>query len=120
VQVTTIGRSTGKPRTVMLATPLPDPDRVIVIASKGGDDRHPHWYLNLVADPEVIVEPVGGNGPRRMLARTATPAEKAELWPQIAANADGYAGYQRKTERDIPVVICEPLDQAGHAGSPQR
>ena len=108
VQLTTTGRKSGRPRTVMLATPVPDPDRVIVVASKGGDDRHPDWYLNLVANPEVIVEPVGGNGPRKMLARTATPAEKAELWPQIASGDDGYAAYQRNTERDIPVVICEP------------
>ena len=108
VRLTTIGRKSGKPRTVMLATPIREDRRYIVVASKGGDDRHPDWYLNLVANPDVVVEPVGGDGPIDMVARTATPAEKAELWPRIATGEDGYAAYQRKTERDIPVVICEP------------
>lgn len=108
VRLTTTGRKSGKPRTAMLATPIAEDGRYIVVASKGGDDRHPDWYHNLVADPAVIVEPVGGDGPMQMVARTATPDEKAELWPRIAISEDGYAAYQRNTERDIPVVICEP------------
>lgn len=108
VRLTTTGRKSGRPRTVMLATPIAETNRYIVVASKGGDDRHPDWYHNLVANPTVIVEPVGGDGPMNMVARTATVSEKAELWPRIATSEDGYAAYQRNTERDIPVVICEP------------
>ena len=111
VKFTTTGRKSGKPRSVMLATPIPDDERCIVVASKGGDDRHPDWYRNLLADPHVVVEPVGGDGPVQMVARTATSAEKAALWSRIATGADGYAAYQRKTDRDIPVVICEPRVQ---------
>ena len=108
VKLTTVGRKSGKPRTVMLASPISDAGRYVVVASKGGDDRHPDWYHNLVANPEVIVEPVGGAGAEPMVARTASPEEKAELWPRIATGPDGYAAYQERTQRDIPVVICEP------------
>jgi deazaflavin-dependent oxidoreductase (nitroreductase family) len=80
----------------------------VLVASKGGDDRQPEWYLNLVANPEVEV--TVRNTTTRMLARTATAEEKAELWPTIIKVNPGYASYQRKTNRDIPVVICEPAD----------
>ena len=108
VKLTTTGRVSGRARTVMLATPIHEDGHYVLVASKGGDDRHPDWYRNLVANPDVIVEPVGGDGAIAMIARTATPAEKSELWPRIATGDDGYAAYQRKTSRDIPVVICEP------------
>ena len=78
----------------------------MLVASKGGDDRHPDWYHNLVDQPDVEVTIDGETTPMR--ARTADPAEKAALWPTIVAAYKGYAGYQRRTERDIPVVICEP------------
>jgi deazaflavin-dependent oxidoreductase (nitroreductase family) len=106
VELHTIGRSTGKRRSTMLSAPISDGNRFVLVASKGGDDRHPQWYLNLVAHPEV--ELTVRDKTFRMRARTATPAEKAELWPTIVAVNPGYAGYQRKTDRDIPVVICEP------------
>lgn len=107
VKLTTTGRTSGKPRIVILAAPLPDRDRYVLVASKGGDHRHPDWYLNLVANPAVVIEPVGGKGAREMVARTASPAEKADLWPRIATSQGRYAAYQRNTTRDIPVVICE-------------
>jgi len=91
----------------MLSAPILAHDRVVLVASKGGDDRHPQWYLNLVAHPEVELRI--RKATFRMRARTADPAEKSELWPTIVAAYPGYAGYQRRTERDIPVVICEPL-----------
>jgi len=108
VKVTTIGRRSGKPRTNMLATPIQEAGRYVVVASKGGDDRHPDWYHNLVANPEVTIEPMNGGGPTAVIARTATADEKAELWPRIATGDKGYAAYEKKTDRDIPVVICEP------------
>jgi deazaflavin-dependent oxidoreductase (nitroreductase family) len=106
VQLHTTGRKSGQRRTTMLTAPVIDGDRYVLVASKGGDDRNPAWYLNLVANPDVELTIRGRSLP--MTARTATAAEKAELWPRIVSAYRGYAGYQRKTERDIPVVICEP------------
>jgi deazaflavin-dependent oxidoreductase (nitroreductase family) len=106
VELHTVGRKTGRPRTTMLTSPVHDEQRVVLVASKGGDDRHPEWYLNLVANPDVEVTIEGAT--RALRARTASADEKAELWPRIVAAYKGYAGYQRRTARDIPVVICEP------------
>lgn len=107
-KVTTTGRVSGRPRTVMLTVPVQRDDTYIFVASKGGDDRHPDWYRNMVANPEFTVEPVDGTGPITLIARTASAEEKAELWPQIVAAYRGYGGYQSSTDRDIPVVIAEP------------
>jgi deazaflavin-dependent oxidoreductase (nitroreductase family) len=78
----------------------------VLVASKGGDDRHPFWYNNLVAQPEVDLTIRGVTRPFR--ARTASSAEKAALWPRIVAAYPGYGAYQGRTDRDIPVVICVP------------
>jgi deazaflavin-dependent oxidoreductase (nitroreductase family) len=106
VELHTTGRKSGQRRTVILTTPIYDDSRIVVIASKGGDDRHPDWYTNLVAQPDVEITKDGVTAPYR--ARTATPEEKAEMWPLVTKAYKGYAGYQRRTDRDIPVVICEP------------
>ena len=106
VMLTTTGRKSGAKRRTMLTSPLQDGDKVVLIASYGGDDRHPAWYLNLRDNPEV--EATMGGSTKPMRARTATAGEKAELWPKITAKYKGYAGYQTKTDRDIPVVILEP------------
>ena len=106
VELHTIGRSSGKRRSTMLTAPVHGNGRYVLVASKGGDDRNPQWYLNLVANPDVELTVDGTTVPMR--ARTASAEEKAELWPGIVATYRGYAGYQHKTERDIPVVICEP------------
>ena len=108
VKVTTTGRRSGEPRTVMLATPIHEDDNYILVASKGGDDRDPDWYQNMVANPEFTLEPIDGRGPQRFTARTASPEERAELWPRIVAVYKGYGSYQGKADRDIPVVIAEP------------
>jgi deazaflavin-dependent oxidoreductase (nitroreductase family) len=106
VELHTTGRKSGQRRSVMLTCPIYEPDRVVIIASKGGDDRHPDWYRNLVAQPAV--ELTEGGVTRPMRARTASLEEKAALWPAIVEANKGYEGYQKRTERDIPVVICEP------------
>lgn len=106
VELHTIGRSSGKRRSTMLTAPVHGDGRYVLVASKGGDDRNPQWYLNLVANPDVELTVDGTTVPMR--AHTASAEEKAELWPRIVATYRGYAGYQHKTERDIPVVICEP------------
>lgn len=105
VELHTIGRTSGKRRSVMLTSPIHDADRYVLIASKGGDDRHPEWYKNLVANPAVELTVRGVT--RSYTARTATPEEKAEMWPEVTAKYKGYAGYQKRTTRDIPVVICD-------------
>jgi deazaflavin-dependent oxidoreductase (nitroreductase family) len=106
VELHTIGRKTGKTRVTTLAAPIIRDDRIVVVASKGGDDRNPTWLLNLQADPDVEVSVAGKR--RTMRARVASPEEKAELWPQVVAAYRGYANYQKRTQRDIPVVVCEP------------
>lgn len=106
VELHTIGRSSGERRSTMLTAPVHGDGRYVLVASKGGDNRNPNWYLNLVAHPEVELTVRGSTMPMR--ARTATSAEKAELWPKIVAAYSGYAAYQTKTSRDIPVVFCEP------------
>ncbi|HVB91235.1 MAG TPA: nitroreductase family deazaflavin-dependent oxidoreductase [Acidimicrobiales bacterium] len=106
VELHTIGRKSGEKRSTMLTSPVHNEHRVVLVASKGGDDRHPLWYGNLTANPDVEITIKGETRPMR--ARTASASEKAELWPQIVGAYKGYAGYQKKTGRDIPVVICEP------------
>ena len=106
VELHTIGRKSGERRSTLLTAPIHEPDRVVLIASKGGDDRNPFWYLNLLAQPDVELTENGRTRPMR--ARTASEAEKTALWPAIVRAYSGYAGYQKKTTRDIPVVICEP------------
>jgi deazaflavin-dependent oxidoreductase (nitroreductase family) len=106
VELHTIGRKTGQRRSTMLTAPICDEGRIILVASKGGHQDHPQWYKNLAANPKV--ELTINSRTRAMLARTAAREEKAELWPSIVAAYKGYDGYQRNTDRDIPVVICEP------------
>ena len=102
----TTGRKTGKPRETMLTTPVVDGDTVVLVASWGGDARHPLWYRNLEANPDVEIELDGTRRPMR--ARTASPEERAELWPRVVERYKGYGGYQERTEREIPLVILEP------------
>jgi deazaflavin-dependent oxidoreductase (nitroreductase family) len=107
VELETIGRRTGQARSTMLTSPLHDDSRVVLVASRGGSDNHPAWYVNLTANPDVLVTMYGETRPMR--ARTASPEEKAALWPEIVAVYKNYEGYQQRSSRDIPVVICEPL-----------
>ena len=103
--LTTTGRKSGKLFTLPLLY-LRDGDRIVTVASKGGMDHHPLWYKNLAADPNVDVQ-IGADL-RRMRAHTASPAEKAALWPRLVAMYPDYAQYQKRTTRDIPVVILTP------------
>ena len=107
LELTTIGRKSGAPRAVMLTSPLQRNDAYVVVASRGGDDFHPAWFLNLRDNPAVEVRVVGGPK-QKMTARVATPEERAELWPEITQKYRNYAGYQRKTDREIPLVLLEP------------
>lgn len=108
VELTVTGRKSGLPRQVLLTSPIMDANKVVLVASKGGDDRDPEWFRNLQADPQVEVRVLATGEVRRLRARVADAEEKAAMWPTIVAAYKGYAGYQKRTERDIPVVICEP------------
>lgn len=106
VELRTVGRKTGQTRVTVLTSPVHDADRVLLVASKWGDDRNPQWYGNLTAHPDVEILIDGQQ--RRLRARTASAEERQVLWPQILRAYKGYGGYQEKTDREIPVVICEP------------
>ena len=107
--LTTRGRRSGKLRRTALIYGR-DGDRYVVVASTGGGEHHPAWYLNLVDDPEVGVQV----GPDRFTARarTATPEERAGRWKEMASIWPDYDRYQTKTDREIPVVILERIDEA--------
>lgn len=111
LELTTIGRKSGQPRAVMLTSPLREGSALVVVASRGGDDKPPAWLLNLQANPAVEVS-VQGAPKQSMVARVATPDERARMWPQIAGRYKNYAGYQRKTTRQIPLVLLEPSSRA--------
>ena len=106
VELHTIGRKSGERRSTMLTSPISDQNRVVLVASRGGAQNDPQWYRNLTANPDVEITIDGET--RKLRARTASPGEKAALWPDIVKAYKGYANYQKRTERDIPVVICEP------------
>ena len=107
LELTTTGRKSGQPRAVMLTSPLQEGDTIVVVASRGGDDHHPAWFLNLRDDPEVEVALRGG--PKQpMRARIADADERARLWPKVTERYRNYAGYQTKTSREIPLVLLEP------------
>jgi F420H(2)-dependent quinone reductase len=104
----TTGRKSGQRRTTPLLYVMDDEDFVI-IASNGGAPKHPAWYLNLMADPEATVE-VGDREVRVKAEQVADPEEKARLWRKMVEMYSGYDGYQRKTEREIPLVVLHPLE----------
>jgi deazaflavin-dependent oxidoreductase (nitroreductase family) len=107
LELTTTGRKSGQPRSVMLTSPLQEGSTIVVVASRGGDDQHPAWFLNLRDNPDVTVTMEGRRRPMR--ATVATAEEKAALWPSIVAAYPNYDAYRRKTDRDIPVVVLKPV-----------
>jgi deazaflavin-dependent oxidoreductase (nitroreductase family) len=104
--LTTTGRKSGE-RFIFPLFYGRDGDSYIVVASKGGAPQHPGWYRNLLANPEVEVQV--GTAKMKARARTATGAERARLWEKALGFWPPYADYQRKTEREIPVVVLDPV-----------
>jgi deazaflavin-dependent oxidoreductase (nitroreductase family) len=104
--LTTIGRKSGRPRETMLTSPVQDGEKLVIVASYGGDNRNPTWLLNLRENPDVEV--TMGGSKRHMTARVASSDERAELWPRVTSKYRGYASYQTRTDREIPLVILEP------------
>ena len=102
--LTTTGRKSGEPRKTPLIYSKTNGD-YMVVASKGGSDEPPTWYLNLKEEPEVTFQVKGDRFKAR--ARDATPEEKPELWKRMTSQWPDYDAYQKQTEREIPVVILE-------------
>jgi proline iminopeptidase len=105
--LTTVGRKSGERFLFPLFYGRAG-DGYFVVASKGGAPKHPVWYLNLLANPEVDIQV--GTAKMRARARTASGSERAELWEQAVQFWPPYADYQRKaTEREIPIVVLDPI-----------
>lgn len=102
--LTTTGRKSGEKRTTPLIYGKSGNDH-LVVASDGGADRPPTWYLNLEADPEAELQVLGDRF--KVRARDASPEEKPEMWKQMTAQWPYYDDYQRITDREIPVVVLE-------------
>ena len=102
VELHAVGRSSGQRRSTMLTAPILEPDRVVLVASKGGHPDHPDWYKNLVANPDVTVEV----GDQKYAARAVvvTGPERDELFERQMKEAEQFRTYQMNTTRVIPVV----------------
>ena len=107
LELTTIGRTSGHRRSVMLTSPVQEGESLVVVASRGGDNQHPSWFLNIQANADVEVTMKDARK-RAMRARVATPEERDRLWPLVTAKYQNYAGYQSRTEREIPLVFLDP------------
>lgn len=106
VELITVGRRSGQPHRTMLTVPVVESDALVLVASKGGDDRDPDWFKNLRQTPAVDV--VWRGQRRSMIARVASPQEVERLWPRVVAAYRSYDRYRQRAARPIPLVICEP------------
>jgi deazaflavin-dependent oxidoreductase (nitroreductase family) len=107
----TTGRKSGHKRTTVLLY-LEDGGRYVIVASNGGTAKHPVWWLNLQADPEATVEVGVEVGGRKIHVRAteARGEEKARLWQRLVRMYPSYEDYQKRTDREIPVVVLEPIE----------
>ena len=106
LMLTTTGRSSGQPRQTMLTVPVQQDRRLVLVASNGGNPRHPDWFVNLRDHPEVEI--LWNGRTQRMHAVVASETQRAELWPKVVAAYSGYAKYQARSPREIPLVLLEP------------
>jgi deazaflavin-dependent oxidoreductase (nitroreductase family) len=104
--LTTTGRRSGEPRTSALIYGRSGDD-YLVVASKGGADEPPSWYVNLQEQPEVDVQVLDDRF--RARARTATPEERPAMWREMVSHWPDYDAYQRKTDREIAIVVLERI-----------
>ena len=103
--LTHVGAKSGQKRISPLTYTKGDGDDLVLVASKGGHPKNPAWFHNLKANPDTVVQV--GSEHRPVHARVATPEERERLWPRVLDNYAGYADYQKRTERQIPLVILE-------------
>ena len=103
--LTHVGANSGQKRISPLTYTKGDGDDLVLVASKGGYPKNPAWFHNLKANPDTVVQV--GREHRPVHARVATPEQRERLWPRVVENYSGYAEYQERTERQIPLVILE-------------
>ncbi|MBA2510682.1 MAG: nitroreductase family deazaflavin-dependent oxidoreductase [Rubrobacteraceae bacterium] len=103
----TTGRKSGLQRTTPLLY-LDDRDRHVIVASNGGAAKHPVWWLNLRANPEATVEVAGRK--TRVRATESQGEERARLWKRLVRMYGPYESYRKKTDREIPVILLEPVE----------
>jgi deazaflavin-dependent oxidoreductase (nitroreductase family) len=103
--LTHVGAKSGQKRISPLSYTKGDGDDLVLVASKGGYPKNPAWFHNLKAHPDTEVQV--GREHRQVHARVATPEERKRLWPRVVDNWSDYAEYQKRTEREIPLVILE-------------
>ena len=106
LKLTTTGRKSGGARTVMLTSPLQIEEGVVIVASKGGSEKHPDWFMNLQENPEAIVETQSGR--KAMVAKILDPDNREARWNEIIQDFKNYDEYQNRTDRVIPLVILIP------------
>ena len=108
LKLTTVGRKSGKIRTVDLLY-IKDGDSYVVTASNGGKKTNPGWFFNIKSNPEVTIQVKGQQ--KKVVAEVAGPEKRSELWARLLEIAPLYKGYEKKTQREIPMVILHPLDK---------
>ena len=106
--LTTTGRKTGKQRTNPVIFIMDGP-AYVVTASAGGADRHPGWFFNIRSNPQATI--TVKDKQIKVTAEIAGPEKKAELWARLVADAPNFAGYQKRTSREIPMVILHPVEE---------
>ena len=111
LKLTTTGRKSGKQRTVHLIY-IRDGSAYVVTASRGGSQRHPDWFFNVQSLPQVIIKVQDTQ--LSAVAEVAGPEKRRELWARLLSIAPLYAGYQKHTSREIPMVILRPVDEQRH------
>ena len=108
LELHTIGAKTGERRSRLLTSPIVEDGRVVLVGSNGGGATSPGWVANLRANPEVEI--TIGAETHRYRARVVTGDERAELWQRVVKRYRGYDAYQRRAPREIPVVVCDRID----------
>ena len=108
IKLTTTGRKSGLPRSVMLTSPHKENNSFIIVASKGGSDTPPDWLLNLEKKPDVKAS-IQGAPNVAMRAEVADESERNRLWPLITEDYSNYGDYQTKTSRVIPLIFLHPV-----------
>jgi deazaflavin-dependent oxidoreductase (nitroreductase family) len=108
LKLTTTGRKSGTQRTVHLIY-IRDGSAYVLTASNGGSPRHPGWFFNVRTNPQVTIEVHGAH--RGAVAEVAGPDKRRELWKRLLEIAPFYAGYEKRTQREIPMVIVRPIDE---------
>jgi deazaflavin-dependent oxidoreductase (nitroreductase family) len=106
IELHTVGRRSGREHSTLLTVPVLESGRLVLVSSKVGDDRDPDWYRNILAHPEVDFTVARER--KAAIARPATPEEASDLWPLVLLAYRPYGSYQRRSSRDIPLIICEP------------